>query len=92
LNRSILKAAEILDEMAPDEAADALAELEDLPAPIFLKRWKRSRNPCQELLSSRGHRWGMMNTVRFASGRARSRTRSALRGNEEMLESLNMSF
>jgi len=90
------KAADIVEEMAPDEAADALAELEEETSEEILEEMESEpKTEVRELLEfEEDTAGGLMNTeyvplhehATVADGVA------ALKGNEELLESLNTLF
>jgi flagellar motility protein MotE (MotC chaperone)/sporulation protein YlmC with PRC-barrel domain/CBS domain-containing protein len=90
------KAADILEEMAPDAAADALSELEDETSAEILDEMETApKSEVRELLEfAEDTAGGMMNTE-YISLPATAPVRdaiTALRGNEELLESLNTVF
>jgi flagellar motility protein MotE (MotC chaperone)/sporulation protein YlmC with PRC-barrel domain/CBS domain-containing protein len=90
------KAADILEEMAPDAAADALSELEDETSAEILDEMETApKSEVRELLEfAEDTAGGMMNTE-YISLPATAPVRdaiTALRGNEELLESLNTLF
>lgn len=90
------KAADILEEMAPDAAADALSELEDETSAEILDEMETApKSEVRELLEfAEDTAGGMMNTE-YISLPATAPVRdaiTALRGNEEQLESLNTLF
>jgi len=90
------KAADIVEEMAPDEAADLLAELEEeASAEILQEMETEPKAEIQELLEFKeDSAGGLMNTEYVAlSERATvADAVTALKGNEELLESLNTIF
>jgi sporulation protein YlmC with PRC-barrel domain/CBS domain-containing protein len=90
------KAAEILDEMAPDEAADALAELEESTSAEILEEMEAEpKSDVRELLEFEEDTAGGMMNTEYVSLQERATVAdafTALRGNEEMLEGLNMLF
>ena len=90
------KAAEIVEEMSPDEAADLLAELEEQTSQEILEEMDlEPKADVSELLEFKENTaGGLMNTEYLAlHGNATvSDAISALRGNEEMLETLNTLF
>ncbi len=90
------KAAEIVEEMAPDEAADLLAELEDKTSQDILKEMDvEPKAEVSELLEfEEDTAGGLMNTEYIAVNEKAtvSDAISAMRGNEEMLETLNTLF
>jgi magnesium transporter len=90
------KAADIIEEMAPDEAADALAEMEEEASREILSEMEQT--PAAEIGELLEHKedsaGGMMNT-QFVVLHENAMVRDAieaLRGNEELLESLNTLF
>ena len=90
------KAADIIEEMAPDEAADALAEMEEEASREILSEMEQT--PAAEIGELLEHEedsaGGMMNT-QFVALHEYAMVRDAieaLRGNEELLESLNTLF
>jgi len=90
------KAAEIVEEMAPDEAADALAELEEERSEEILEEMASpEESEVRELLEFKEDTaGGLMNTEYIAlpeGGRVADAT-AALKGNEDLLESLNALF
>jgi flagellar motility protein MotE (MotC chaperone)/sporulation protein YlmC with PRC-barrel domain len=90
------KAADIVEEMAPDEAADLLAEMEEEASEEILEEMdSEPKSEVEELLEfEEDTAGGLMNTeyvaldehARVADGIV------ALRGNEELLETLNTLF
>jgi magnesium transporter len=90
------KAADIIEEMSPDEAADALAELEEETSEDILKEMETEpKSEVRELLEfEEDTAGGMMNTeyVTLHANATVADAMSALRGNEELLESLNTLF
>jgi CBS domain-containing protein/sporulation protein YlmC with PRC-barrel domain len=90
------KAADIIEEMAPDEAADLLAELEEETSQEILEEMEiQPKADVRELLEFREDTaGGMMNTeyVALNENAAVRDATIALRGNEELLESLNILF
>jgi magnesium transporter len=90
------KAADIVEEMAPDEAADILSELEDETSEGILDEMdSEPKSDVVELLEFRDDRaGGMMNTeyVVLHDNASLTDAMSALKGNEELLESLNTLF
>jgi len=90
------KAADIVEEMAPDEAADALAELEEETSEGILDEMDSApKTEVRELLEfEEDSAGGMMNTEYVALHQNASVADAlvALRGNEDLLESLNTLF
>jgi len=90
------KAAEIIEEMAPDEAADALAELEEGVSEVILEEMEtQPKMEVRELLEfEEDTAGGLMNTeyVALYEGATLEDAITALKGNEELLESLNTLF
>ena len=90
------KAAEIVEEMAPDEAADLLAELEETTSKEILDEMDAEpKADVAELLEfEEDSAGGMMNTEYLAINENATvgDAIAALRGNEELLESLNAVF
>ena len=90
------KAADILDEMAPDEAADALGELEeDTSAGILEEMEAEPKSEVRELLEFKEDTaGGLMNNeyVALHDQATVADAFAALRGNEDLLDSLNMLF
>jgi len=90
------KAAEIVEEMAPDEAADALAELgEETTEEILQEMETEPKTEVRELLEfAEDTAGGLMNTEYVALGQNATVADAveALKGNEELLESLNTLF
>lgn len=90
------KAADILEEMSPDAAADALAELEDETSKEILDEMESApKSDVRELMEfDEDTAGGMMNTEYVALS-ATARVKDAfvaLRGNQELLETLNTLF
>ena len=87
------KAADIVEEMAPDEAADVLAELEEETSEEILEEMETEpKTEVQELLEfEEDTAGGMMNTeyVTLHQEATVADGVAALKGNEELLESLN---
>jgi CBS domain-containing protein/sporulation protein YlmC with PRC-barrel domain len=87
------KAADIVEEMAPDEAADVLAELEEETTEAILEEMdSEPKTEVRELLEfEEDTAGGMMNTefVSLHENATVNDAMAALRGNEELLESLN---
>ncbi len=90
------KAAEIVEEMPPDEAADVLAELEKETSEEILEEMdSEPKSEVRELLEFKeDSAGGMMNTeyVALEENASVADGITALRGNEELLESLNTLF
>ena len=90
------KAADIVEEMAPDEAADALAELEEETSEEILEEMETEpKTEVQELLEfEEDTAGGLMNTeyVHLHENATVADAVAALKGNEELLESLNTLF
>ncbi len=91
------KAADILEEMAPDEAADALGEMAEEASQEILDDMERApAAEIGELLEyEKDTAGGMMNPRGFVALHQNATVRDAieaLRGNEELLESLNTLF
>ena len=90
------KAAEIVEEMAPDEAADILSELEDATSEEILDEMdSEPKVDVQELLEfEEDTAGGLMNTeyVVLHDNATVADAMSALKGSEELLESLNTLF
>jgi len=90
------RAADILEEMAPDEAADALGELEeDTSAGILAEMESEPKTEVRELLEFKEDTaGGLMNTeyVALHSKATIADAFEALRGNEELHDSLNSLF
>jgi magnesium transporter len=89
-------AADILEEMAPDEAADALAELEeDTSLGILEEMESEPKTEVRELMEFKEDTaGGLMNTeyVALHGNATVADAFEALRGNEELLDSLNTLF
>jgi flagellar motility protein MotE (MotC chaperone)/sporulation protein YlmC with PRC-barrel domain len=89
-------AAGILEEMSPDEAADALAELEDDTTKDILSEMESEpQNEITELLEyEEDSAGGLMNTeyVALSNIATVADAFAALKGNEEVLDSLNTLF
>jgi CBS domain-containing protein len=87
------KAADIVEEMSPDEAADVLAELEEETSEEILREMETEpKAEVRELLEFKEDTaGGLMNTeyVAVPASATVSDALAALRGNEELLESLN---
>ncbi len=90
------KAADIVEEMAPDEAADALAELEKETSEEILEEMETEpKAEVQELLEfEEDTAGGLMNTeyVHLHERATVADAIAALKGNEELLETLNTLF
>jgi magnesium transporter len=90
------KAADIVEEMAPDEAADLLNELEDETSEEILDEMDSApKTEVRELLEfEEDTAGGMMNTeyVALHDNASVMDALAALRGNEDLLESLNTLF
>jgi magnesium transporter len=90
------KAADIIEEMAPDEAADVLAELEDEASEEILDEMDSTdKTEVEELLEFKeDSAGGMMNTefVMLHDNASVTDALAALRGNEDLLETLNTVF
>ena len=90
------KAADIVEEMAPDEAADVLSELEDETSEEILEEMESEpKIEVQELLEfEEDTAGGMMNTeyVALHDNATVADAMAALKGNEELLETLNTLF
>lgn len=90
------KAAEIIEEMSPDQAADLLAELEEETSKEILDEMDvEPKADVRELLEfEEDTAGGLMNTeyVALHENSTVSDAISALRGNEELLETLNTLF
>jgi magnesium transporter len=89
-------AADIVEEMSPDEAADVLAELEEETSEEILKEMEpQEKEDVRELLEfDEDTAGGMMNTeyVALKSDATVADAMSALKENEELLETLNTLF
>jgi len=90
------KAADIMEEMAPDEAADILAELEEETSEEILDEMESApESEVRELLEFKEDTaGGLMNTeyVAVPDGATVAGAIAALKGNEDLLESLNTIF
>ena len=90
------KAADIIEEMDPDEAADALSELEESTSEEILGEMESEpKNEVAELLEyEEDTAGGMMNTeyVALHDNATAADAFAAIRGNEELLETLNALF
>jgi CBS domain-containing protein/sporulation protein YlmC with PRC-barrel domain len=90
------KAADIVEEMAPDEAADLLSELEEETSEEILDEMdSEPKTEVRELLEfEEDTAGGLMNTeyVSLHENATAMDALSALRGNEDLLETLNTVF
>ncbi len=90
------KAADIVEEMAPDEAADVLAELgEETSEEILEEMESEPKTEVEELLEfEEDTAGGLMNTeyIHLHENATVNDAVAALKGNEELLESLNTLF
>ena len=90
------KAAEIVEEMSPHDAADVLGEMEEETSNEILEEMESApESELRELLEYRENSaGGMMNTEYIAvpEGATIADALAALRGNEELLENLNVIF
>ncbi len=90
------KAADIMEEMSPNEAADILAELEDETSAEILEEMEpEPKTEVRELLEFRDDSaGGLMNTeyVALPETATVADAMSAIRANEEVLETLNTIF
>jgi magnesium transporter len=90
------KAADIVEEMAPDEAADALAELEEETSEEILEEMETEpKTEVQELLEFEEDTAGGMMTTEYLALRENATVAdavAALKGNEDLLETLNTLF
>ena len=90
------KAADIVEEMAPDEAADVLSELEEETSEEILDEMDSApKTEVRELLEyEEDTAGGLMNTeyVALPEGATVENAIEALRGNEDLLETLNTMF
>lgn len=90
------KAADILEEMDPDEAADVLAELEEETSEEILEEMETEpKADVQELLEYEEDTAGGMMTTDFIAlheNATAADALEALRGNEELLDTLNTLF
>ncbi len=90
------KAAEIIEEMAPDEAADVLAELEEETSQEILEEMDTEpKTEVRELLEFREDTAGGMMNTEYVSLHANATVSDAIRGirgNEELVEGLNVVF
>jgi magnesium transporter len=90
------KAADIVEEMAPDEAADVLAELEEETSRAILEEMDSApKTEVRELLEFEEDTAGGMMTTEFVwlhENATGNDALAALKGNEELLETLNTLF
>jgi sporulation protein YlmC with PRC-barrel domain/CBS domain-containing protein len=90
------KAADIVEEMAPDQAADVLSELEEATSEEILDEMdSEPKTDVRELLEfEEDTAGGMMNTeyVVLHDNASVADAMAALKGNEDLLESLNTLF
>lgn len=90
------KAADIVEEMSPNEAADALSELEEETSDEILEEMQsEEKSEVQELLEYKEDTaGGMMNTeyVALHENATVADGRDGLKGNQELLETLNTLF
>jgi Mg/Co/Ni transporter MgtE len=90
------KAADIVEEMAPDEAADVLSELEEETSEEILDEMDTEpKTEVRELLEfEEDTAGGMMNTeyIALPENATSLDALAALKGNEDLLESLNTVF
>jgi len=90
------RAADIIEEMAPDEAADALGEMEEKEAEeIFDEMESEPRAEVRELLEfEEDTAGGLMNTefVALHGNATVADAFAALKGNEDLLDTLNTLF
>lgn len=90
------KAADIVEEMAPDEAADVLSGLEEETSEDILEEMdSEPKTEVQELLEfEQDTAGGLMNTeyVALHDNATVANAMAALKGNEELLENLNVLF
>lgn len=90
------KAADIVEEMSPDQAADVLAELEQETSEEILEEMEpEEKTEVRELLEfEEDTAGGLMNTeyVALHENATVSDALEALKGNEELLETLNTLF
>jgi magnesium transporter len=90
------KAADIVEEMAPDEAADILSELEKETTEGILEEMDTAeKTEVEELLEFKEDRAGGMMTTELVSLHENATiadAMAALKGNEDLLETLNTLF
>ena len=90
------KAADIVEEMAPDEAADVLSEMEEETSEEILEEMDSApKSEVVELLEFQEDRAGGMMTTEYVvlhENASLADAMTALRGNEDLLESLNTLF
>jgi magnesium transporter len=90
------KAADIIEEMAPDEAADVLAELEQETSEEILEEMETgTKSEVRELLEFEEDTAGGLMTTEYVTLHEQATVNdgiAALKGNEELLETLNTLF
>ncbi len=90
------KAADIIEEMAPDEAADVLAELEEETSEEILEEMETgTKSEVRELLEFEEDTAGGLMTTEYVTLHEQATVTdgiAALKGNEELLETLNTLF
>ncbi len=90
------KAAEIIEEMAPDQAADVLAELEEETSEEILEEMEAEpKTEVQELLEFPEDTAGGLMTTEYVALHEQATVAdalTALKGNEELLETVNALF
>ncbi|MEX2263133.1 MAG: CBS domain-containing protein [Bryobacteraceae bacterium] len=90
------KAADIVEEMSPDEAADLLGEMEDKTSRVILQEMESApESEVRELLEFKENTAGGMMNTEYVALHAQATARdacAALKGNEELLDSLNTVF
>lgn len=90
------KAAEIIEEMAPDQAADVLAELEEETSEEILEEMEAEpKTEVQELLEFPEDTAGGLMTTEYVALHEQATVAdalTALKGNEELLETINVLF